>query len=296
MGERNPQYPLDLEDCTPASTIEKPTASRWRRHFQTTIENRNSDHILLLCWFTTGLLDSTIFNAYRTFVSMQTGKYLSPHNSPPKTLTLFIKGNTMFLGLGASNYDTTTRPYGWAKSLTSLICFIAGALFFSRFGTYFQPSRRSTLALSFLIQASIILLCAILIEAGVIEGRLEYIGDNIDWIHEIPIALLSFQAPGQVWLSRDLKFNEVSTVVVSTMLYDFGADPGLFRGVRENAVRNRRILGFCCLLIGAILGGWITKESGHITIPMWVAGAIKLAITVAWIMWPAEESVRRWGT
>ncbi|KAL8707391.1 MAG: hypothetical protein Q9220_007583 [cf. Caloplaca sp. 1 TL-2023] len=269
MDERTPQYPLDLEDCSPASTIDKPTANRWRRHFGTKIENHNSDHILLLCWFTTGLLDSTIFNAYRTFVSMQTG---------------------------ASNYNTTTRPYGWAKSLTSLICFITGAYFFSRFGAYFQPSRRSTLALSFLIQAAVILLCAILVEASVIEGRLEYIGDDIDWIHIIPIMLLSFQAPGQVWLSRDLKFNEVSTVVVSTMLYDFGADPKLFARLGENRVRNRRIGGFCCLLVGAVMGGWVTKQSGHIGIPMWVAGAIKLGITVAWAVWPAEESVRRWGT
>ncbi|KAI4181270.1 MAG: hypothetical protein LQ346_006825, partial [Caloplaca aetnensis] len=122
-------------------------------------------------------------------------------------------GNTMFLGLGTSNYNTTTRPYGWAKSLTSLICFVLGAIFFSRFAHYLQPSRRSTLTLSFLIQASIILLCAVLIQAGAIEGRLEYIGEDIDWVHTIPIALLSFQAPGQVWLSRDLNFAEVSTVV-----------------------------------------------------------------------------------
>ncbi|KAI4124002.1 MAG: hypothetical protein LQ338_005026 [Usnochroma carphineum] len=200
----------------------------------------------------------------------------------------------MFLGLGASNYNTTTRPYGWAKSLTSLVCFILGAIFFSRFASYCGPSRRSTLALSFIIQASIILGCAILVEAGVIEGRLEFIGENIDWIHEIPIALLSFQAPGQVWLSRDLNFAEVSTVVVSTMLYDFGSDPGLFD--RRNSKRTRRFLGFCALLIGAITGGWVTKQSGHITIPMWVAGAIKVGIAGAWAVWPAEERVRRWGS
>ncbi|KAL9604383.1 MAG: hypothetical protein Q9219_000571 [cf. Caloplaca sp. 3 TL-2023] len=200
----------------------------------------------------------------------------------------------MFLGLGASNYDTTTRPYGWAKSLSSLICFIAGAFFFSRFGQLFEASRRRTLLASSLIQASIILLCAILIEAGVIEGRLEYIGEDIDWIHILPITLLSFQAPGQVWLTRDLKFAEVSTVVVSTMLYDFGSDPGLFNRFNQNAARNRRFFGFCVLLIGAIAGGWITKQSGHITIPMWIAGAIKIGIAGAWLVWPAEKEARQW--
>lgn len=211
-----------------------------------------------------------------------------------KALTLRL-GNTMFLGLGASNYNTTTRPYSWAKSLASLICFICGALFFSRLGQHFGASRRRTLLWSSLIQASIILICAVLVETGVVEGRLEYIGEDIDWIHMIPITLLSFQAPGQVWLTRDLSYAEVSTVVVSTMLYDFGSDPGLFDGLRNNAARNRRFFGFCMLLTGAIAGGWITKRSSYITIPMWIAGAIKIGIAGAWVIWPAEEKVRRWG-
>lgn len=202
----------------------------------------------------------------------------------------------MFLGLGASNYNTTTRPYGWAKSLASLVCFVSGALFFSRLGQHLGASRRRTVILSFLIQASIIILCAILIETGLVEGRLEYIGEEMDWIHMVPIVLLSFQAPGQVWLSRDLRYAEVSTVVVSTMLYDFGSDPGLFDGLRKNAVRNRRFFGYCMLLIGAITGGWITKQRGYITIPMWVAGAIKIGIAGAWTFWPVEKSVRRWGS
>lgn len=269
------EHPQDLEACSPVSSTLKPTG-RWSQHFQSTIHNYNTDHVLLFCWLTTGLLDSTIFSAYRTFVSMQTG-------------------NTMFLGLGASNYNTTTRPYGWAKSLTSLICFCFGAFCFSRFGRRFNPYKRTTLIYSFLMQASIILVCAILVETGVVEGRLEYIGDNINWIHEIPIALLSFQAPGQVCLTRDMKFPEVSTVVITTTVYDFGSDPNLLRGLRQNPVRNRRFFGFAMLLIGAITGGWVTKTTGHINIPMWIAAAIKAGIALAWAVWPAEQRSRRWG-
>ena len=201
----------------------------------------------------------------------------------------------MFLGLGASNYNTTTRPYAWAKSLTSLNCFLLGAFCFSRFGRRFGPSRRSTLISSFFLQASIIFLCAILVQTNVVEGRLEYIGDNIDWVHEIPIALLSFQAPGQVCLTRDMKFPEVSTVVITTTVYDFGSDPGLLKPLGQNAVRNRRFLGFALLLLGAITGCWVTKSTGHITIPMWIAAAIKFGIAGAWMVWPAEERERRWG-
>ncbi|KAL8644706.1 MAG: hypothetical protein Q9210_007117 [Variospora velana] len=274
MKLSSPEHPPDLEASSPCPTIIEPPKGLLRRYLSSNISSRKTEYVLLLCWFTTGLLDSTIFNAYSTFVSMQTG-------------------NTMFLGLGASNFDSTSRPYGWAKSLVSLICFVLGALFFSRFGTYFRASRRGTLAVSFLIQAAIVLLCAILVQAGAVEGRLEYIGEKIDWIHTVPIALLSFQAPGQVWLSRDLQFAEVSTVVVSTMLYDFGSDPELFR--KGNGKRKRRFMGFCALLVGAVVGGWVTKQTGHITVPMWVGGVIKLCIAGAWVVWPAEERKRWWG-
>lgn len=267
----------DLEECSPISATEKSAPGRFRRHFESTIDNSNADYVLLFCWFTTGLLDSTIFNAYRTFVSMQTG-------------------NTMFLGLGASNFDTTDRPYGWAKSLVSLVFFLTGAFSFSRFSRRLGPSRRNTLLYSFLLQAGIIFFSAIIVQTGAVEGRLEFIGDDIDWIHLIPIALLSFQAPGQVCLSRDMKFAEVPTVVISILLYDFASDPHLLAPPTKNAIRNRRFFGFCSLLIGAITGGWITKRTGRITIAMWVAATIKTGIAAAWVLWPAEQrETRRWG-
>ena len=68
-----PEYSKDLENSSPFSPIEKPAVGRFRRHFESKIDNRNADYVLLFCWFTTGLLDSTMFSAYRTFVSMQTG-------------------------------------------------------------------------------------------------------------------------------------------------------------------------------------------------------------------------------
>ena len=68
-----PPDPKDLENCSPTTPTEKSAPGRFRQHFESTINNRNADYILLFCWFTTGLLDGTIFNAYTTFVSMQTG-------------------------------------------------------------------------------------------------------------------------------------------------------------------------------------------------------------------------------
>ena len=219
-------------------------------------------------------------SAYRTFVSMQTG-------------------NTVFIALGATasaidqrdtNFRLSVRPYGWLKSLLSLLAFVLGSLFFSRLGRFLggTPSRRLTLTVSFALQMLLILLSAILVQTSTIESRLEYVDEDIDWLHLVPITLLSFQAPAQVACGRAMGLWEVPTVVVTTMVYDFASDGALFTGLTENASRNRRAAGWCSLLIGALAGGWITVYTRHISVTLWVASAIKAAITLAWVGWPAK--------
>lgn len=103
------QLPNDFSESvdagTPQSYDKDDAASISNRelvslHFRTEIRKTNVDIVVLLCWFVTGLLDGTIFNgmtvyqhhtftatrltpppAYRTFVSMQTGK-LTSQSSP----------------------------------------------------------------------------------------------------------------------------------------------------------------------------------------------------------------------
>lgn len=201
----------------------------------------------------------------------------------------------MFLGLGASNYNTTTRPYGWAKSFCSILFFLVGCYAFPRFSRHYGFLRRGSLITSFLVQATLILISAIFVQTDVVEGRLEKIGDEMDWRHLIPIALLSFQAPGQTSLTRDLGLPEAPTLVVTTMTYDFASDPRLFASLKANPARNRRMLGFVTILIGAIAGGWVSKASGHITISLWTTAAIKFAIAAAWVVWPADLKDTRTG-
>lgn len=201
----------------------------------------------------------------------------------------------MFLGLGASNFNMTTRPYAWAKSLMSVAFFVCGSYLFPRFTRHFGQLRRSTLVLSFSAQFFLILLAAIIVETNAVEGRLEKIGEDIDFLHLIPIALLSLQAPGQLCLCRDMSLFEVPTLVVTTVIYDFASDPKLISSPSANPARNRRFFGFVMILMGAIAGGWVSKTSGHITITLWTTAAIKCAIAVAWVFWPAKESPRRWS-
>ena len=198
-------------------------------------------------------------------------------------------GNTVLMGLGASNAHSSKHPYRWAKSLTSLIFYVAGCLFFSSSSRVLGLQRRSTLTMSFLLQAVIIIVAAAVVQEGVVEGRLDYITNDIEWLQEIPIALLSFQAPGQVCGSRQLGFFETPTVVVTTMIYDFASDPNLFVSLRKNPVRNRRFMGFFAMLIGAVAGGWVTVSMGQIHVTLWVAAAIKLSIALAWVVWPRKQ-------
>ena len=197
-------------------------------------------------------------------------------------------GNTVLLGLGASNARSSKHPYRWAKSLTSLVFYLAGCLFFSKCSRVLGQQRRSTLTISFLFQALIIIISAAVVQGGVVEGRLDRITNDIEWLQEIPIALLSFQAPGQVCGSRQLGFFETPTVVVTTMIYDFASDPDLFVALRKNPVRNRRFMGFIGMLLGAISGGWVTLAMGHIHVTLWVAAATKVSIALAWVVWPRK--------
>lgn len=152
-----------------------------------------------------------------------------------------------------------------------------------------SPIRRGTLVSSFLIQSTFILVTAAIIEAGVVDGSSPRFAQDIDWRQVIPIALLSFQSAGQMVGSRILNISEIPTVVVTSVLCDFASDPRLTDPLRANAKRNRRLLGFFGILVGAVAGGWISKCAGQIQSVLWLAGGIKLLITVSWMLWPRNR-------
>ena len=52
----------DLEKGQSEAVLASSSDSRIRRHFQDEVSSEWYDIVLLLCWFTTGFLDSTIFN------------------------------------------------------------------------------------------------------------------------------------------------------------------------------------------------------------------------------------------
>ncbi|CAF9934210.1 MAG: hypothetical protein ALECFALPRED_005888 [Alectoria fallacina] len=245
-------------------------SDRLRAHLRQQVSTDHADLIMLTCSFISGLVDSTIYNAYGTFVSMQTG-------------------NTIFVGLGPSTSHTTSKPYGWAKSLTSILCFGLGCLFFSRLARRLGPLRRVTLVTSFALQSVIVFVVAAVIQAGLVNGALDTINIDIMWKDEIPISLLSFQAAGQIVGSRALGVSEIPSVVLTSMLCDIASDPDIAAPLKSNAKRNRRALAFTCILVGAIIGGYIGQATGRMQVDLWIAGGIKALITAAWFFWPEKR-------
>ena len=199
------------------------------------------------------------------------------------------KGNTIFLGLGGSTPHSTSKPYGWVKSFASIVCFCLGCFVFSFTSRLLTPLRRSTLIASFLIQSLFIFVTAAVIQGGVVNGSLDTITDDITWRQLLPITLLSFQSAGQIVGSRVLGLAEVPTVVLTSMLHDISTDPALLGPLRKNIKRNRRVLAFVAILVGAVAGGFISEKTRRMQVPLWIAGGIKLCVASAWLLWPEKK-------
>ncbi|KAK8127408.1 hypothetical protein PG984_008516 [Apiospora sp. TS-2023a] len=256
--------PEKLEEAQPSSgygsiSEQEPVPTvkgKLSAHFSSTVETRAAYIPLLILCFVTGLTDGTLYNgettsvprianisvltvflAYGTFVSMQTG-------------------NTIFIALGTSGQNN--KPYGWARSLCSLGCFAFGCVSFSRLHKLIGGHRlRRTLLFSFSLQTICVVIAASIIQSGVIDGTYPSRGDpnHVNFTELAAVALLSFQAAGQIVNSRGLGVAEVPTVVITTLLCDLVSDEQIFAGLRQNGKRNRRAVAFVLTLSGAICGG-----------------------------------------
>ncbi|KAL4946108.1 hypothetical protein BDV06DRAFT_218631 [Aspergillus oleicola] len=243
--------------------------SSFSRHMKSNIDTRYTDIFLVLCGFVGGLVDGLSFNAWGSFSSMQTG-------------------NTVFIALGASG-QPAYPAYLWAKSLIAVTVFILGNVLFIQVGRALGARRRSTLVLSFGVQTAAIFVAAMLVQLGVVDPKPEDPRAPIQWMQVLPISLLAFQAAGQIVASRVLEFDELPTVVLTTLLCDLLVDPNLGAALKDNPKRNRRIGGFLALFLGAMTAGGLSKVT-DMAASLWFAMGIKLVITVSWFVWNGERS------
>ncbi|KAL2807678.1 hypothetical protein BJX63DRAFT_63404 [Aspergillus granulosus] len=197
-------------------------------------------------------------------------------------------GNTVFIALGVSG-QPAYPAYLWAKSLIALTVFVIGNVIFIRVGRALGARRRSTLILSFGVQTACILAAALLVQLGVVAPKPEDPRAPIEWMQVLPISLLAFQASGQIVASRVLEYDELPTVVLTTLLCDLLVDPNLGAAVKANPKRNRRIGGFLALFLGAMTAGGLSKVT-EMAASLWFAMGIKLIITVSWFVWKGERN------
>jgi len=245
--------------------------ARWRQYMGEDANKEWADLILIVTCFISGIVDSAVFNVWSCFVSMQTG-------------------NTVYVGLGMSG-QPLSQPYRWVKSGTAILSFCLGTYFFSRVCRFFGPLKRGTLFGSFIFQALLVFIAAILVVSGLVHkdagNQLPY-----NYIVLLPLGLLSFQSAGQIVMSRMLLYNELPTIVLTSTYCDLMFDPLLFTSpITQNAKRNRRAISAVALVLGAGLGGVLTKN-GDIADPLWIAGGVKIVLAVVWVFWKSEGTIR----
>ncbi|RGP78834.1 hypothetical protein FLONG3_3033 [Fusarium longipes] len=242
----------------------KPGSRSWvRTRLGADVRRDWADVMLLACYIITGILDSASISTWGAFVSMQTG-------------------NTVYLGLGP-----TAGTNRWKKSGTSILSFCIGSFLFSRLHRAFtsSPRRKWVFCLSFGIQTAFIVAAASILTWGPRGAG----PDDVPWYVIVPIALVAFQSCGQAVASRALKFNALTSVVLTSIYCDLFSDAGLFEGITVNVERNRRVAAPVLLLIGAIIGGIIAKSELGTSGALWVAALLKLLVMFGWAVWPSDE-------
>jgi hypothetical protein len=260
---------------------------RWYQNMMDNVHRDWADLVLLTCYIITGLLDSASISTWGSFVSMQTGLFqlitfqriVGIFSHPMLTGTL--PGNTVYIGLGLTAPNESNR---WIKSGVSLVSFCVGSFFFSRFHRYFMPRRRWVLCASFLAQMVFIIVAAAILTWGPKSS-----GDReeISWNVLVPIALVAFQGCGQAVTSRALKYNALTSVVLTSIYCDLFSDAELF--AVHNVERNRRAGAPALLLFGAIIGGLLARSPIGTAGVLWIAAGLKLCVVLTWYFWRAAE-------
>lgn len=79
-------------------------------------------------------------------------------------------------------------------------------------------------------------------------------------------------------------------MVLTSVYFDIASDPKLIVKPTTNAKRNRRVGGVVSLLVGAIVGGWLSRSSGGMQSALWMAAGMKFVAAIAWLFWKAAPA------
>ncbi|KAL9028658.1 MAG: hypothetical protein Q9196_003011 [Gyalolechia fulgens] len=194
----------------------------------------------------------------------------------PLLACCFVTGNTIFLALGVAGLLVNRAHLHWLRSLLAIGTFMLGSLVSADVTRRYGNTRRLSLSLNFLLQAVFIIIAAILITADVIPEN----NPNSDRIL-IGIPFLAAQFGAQVAASRALGYGEIPTTVLTSVYNDLASDPKLWTW--RNAKRNRRAAAAILILGGGICGGWLSRLTEGFAIVLWIGGAMKVLLCIAWL-------------
>ena len=100
-----------LKDQKPTKRKRPGFITRLRGHLNEDVSTSHADILMLTCCLVSGLVDSTIYNAYGTFVSMQTGTSRSPRVPFPHSHPHFR------VPFAYTNLTTQAIPYSLALAV-----------------------------------------------------------------------------------------------------------------------------------------------------------------------------------
>lgn len=192
-------------------------------------------------------------------------------------------GNTVYVGLGLASLIDPPPATRLLRSGISLLSFCVGSFVFARFHRYFSPRRRWVLCVSFTAQMLLTVAAAIIVTMYPATGS-----DDAGWNILVPLSLVALQSSGQVVTSRALRYNALTSVVLTSIYCDLFSDQDLF--ALDSAERNRRAAAPLLLLTGAVMGGLFVHSKTGIQGALWTAAGIKLVVVFIWFFWPAERS------
>jgi len=96
------------------------------------------------------------------------------------------------------------------------------------------------------------------------------------------LGLLAFAAGSQVANSRQLSLPEIPTTQATAAYVDLFVDPRILAPLTVNRSRNRRVVFLLTLLAGSFVGSPAYRYVDS-ALPLFVAGMVKLAVTVLFI-------------
>lgn len=125
------------------------------------------------------------------------------------------------------------------------------------------------------MQTIVILVAAILIQMQAVSPDPNQ--DPTTWLKDLAIALISFQAAGQIIASKYLVFSEILTA----LMCDLFLDKNLFQQPwSSNPKQNRKIGFMLALFSSALTAGGMAKGPG-LACGLWLAVTLKGIITLA---------------